>query len=156
MPNRFCLPCILLGLILAICATNNAWSRGHSPNDESRIQAVLYAQVQAWNNGDIESFMNGYRKSAETTFVGASGIKKGWQTILENYRRRYPDRTAMGKLAFSNLEVHLVGRDAAYALGEFRLHRDKDDPFGYFSLYLRRFSEGWRIVLDHTTAGLPK
>jgi len=155
MRNQLCVLGVLLGLVLAISVANDALSKDKlSAGDESQIRSVFDAQVEAWNHGEIEHFMNGYWNSDQTTFVGASGIKKGWQAILDNYRHRYPDRAAMGTLTFSNLEVHLVDRRAAYALGEFKLHRQAGDVAGYFSLYLRKFSEGWRIVVDHTTACL--
>jgi ketosteroid isomerase-like protein len=119
---------------------------------QSQIIAVLDAQAEAWNRGDIESFVEGYRKSEETEFVGAKGVKRGFQSVLDRYRQDYPDRKAMGILSFSNLEVHVVCKDSAYVIGEYLLKREKDQPSGFFTLYLKRFADGWKIVVDHTTA----
>jgi|SRR5580700_3570237 ketosteroid isomerase-like protein len=121
---------------------------------ESEIRSVLDMQTSAWNRGDIDTFMTGYWKSEETEFVGASGIARGWQAVLDRYRRKYPDAKAMGRLTFSNLEVHAVCPDSAFVIGEFQLERDKDRPTGIFTLNFRKFAEGWRIVADHTT-GFP-
>lgn len=115
------------------------------------IRSLLDQQTQAWNRGDIEAFMAGYWNSAETEFVGANGVSHGWQALLERYRKNYPDRKAMGRLSFSNLEIHMVCADAAYAIGQFNLDREDDRPTGFFTLNFRRFAEGWRIVADHTT-----
>jgi ketosteroid isomerase-like protein len=124
-----------------------------APSDPSaQIRAVLAAQTEAWNRADIESFMNGYWRSESTLFVGSSGILRGWQAVLDRYRRSYPDRKAMGQLTFSDLEVHLECADAAFVVGEFHLRREKDNPSGVFTLDFRKFPEGWRIVADHTTA----
>jgi len=41
---------------------------------------------------------------------------------------------------------------AAFAVGEYHLQRDNDNPSGVFTLNFRKFPEGWRIVVDHTTA----
>jgi ketosteroid isomerase-like protein len=120
-------------------------------SDEAQIRAVLDTQSIAWNRGDIDTFMTGYWKSEETEFVGASGITRGWQAVLERYRRNYPDAKAMGRLTFSNVEVHVVCRDAAFVIGEFKLEREKDQPTGVFTLNFRKFTAGWRIVADHTT-----
>jgi ketosteroid isomerase-like protein len=120
--------------------------------EESQILKLLSEQADAWNRGDIDSFMTSYWKSDETLFVGASGVARGWQSVLARYHRVYPDRKAMGHLTFSNLEVHLWCADRALALGNFHLDRDNDHPEGIFTLDLRKFPEGWRIVVDHTTA----
>jgi uncharacterized protein (TIGR02246 family) len=150
----------LLAVILALLAglgfSSNAWAKDqHASRDVSQIRAVLDDQAQAWNRGDIEKFMTGYWKSDETTFVGATGVKNGWQAILENYRKRYPDRAAMGKLEFSNLDIRVIDKRAAYALGEFKLQRAEGAVSGYFTLVFRKFSQGWCIVSDHTTVGSP-
>ena len=120
-------------------------------SDNAQIRALLVQQTAAWNRGDIEAFMAGYWKSEETEFVGANGVSRGWQALFDRYRKNYPDRKAMGRLAFSNLEIHVVCADAAYAIGQFELKRETDRPTGFFTLNFRKFPEGWRIVTDHTT-----
>jgi ketosteroid isomerase-like protein len=112
---------------------------------------LLAAQVAAWNRGNLEEFVEGYWNSAATTFAGTQGILHGRQALLERYRRSYPDRGAMGTLAFTNLEITLLCPDAAFTLGEWRLARAAGPVGGVFSLVLRRFPEGWRIIADHTS-----
>ncbi len=118
---------------------------------EAGIRELLDTQTAAWNHGDIESFMTGYWKSDQTEFVSANGISRGWQALLDRYQRSYPDRKAMGRLTFSNLEIHMACPEAAFAIGQFQLERENDRPAGVFTLNLRKFPEGWRIVADHTT-----
>ena len=120
-------------------------------SDENQIRQLLLLQTDAWNRGDIDSFMAGYWKSDETAFVGANGITRGWQAVLDRYKKNYPGREAMGQLTFSNLEVHVTCPDAAFAIGQFELKRESDKPAGIFTLDFRKFPEGWRIILDHTT-----
>lgn len=146
---------ILLLLVLIAGGLVGASSRltgAAESSDESQIRQLLLLQTDAWNRGDIDSFMAGYWKSDETAFVGANGITRGWQAVLDRYKKSYPDRKAMGQLSFSNLEVHVTCPDAAYAIGQFQLKRENDKPEGIFTLDFRKFSEGWRIILDHTTA----
>jgi ketosteroid isomerase-like protein len=140
-------------LAISLAVTINAQVQADD-SAETQIRAVVDMQSAAWNRGDIEAFMEGYWKSPEIEFVGASGITRGWQAVLDRYRRGYPDGKAMGKLSFSNLEVHVVCPDAAFAIGNFQLEREKDRPGGVFTLNFRKFKEGWRIVADHTT-GFP-
>jgi ketosteroid isomerase-like protein len=76
---------------------------------------------------------------------------RGWQTVRDRYRKKYPDRAKMGRLAFSNLEVTPLSADAAAVLGSWKLNRAKDQPHGRFTLLCRRLPEGWRIIHDHTS-----
>ncbi|HEY0704364.1 MAG TPA: nuclear transport factor 2 family protein [Candidatus Acidoferrales bacterium] len=121
-------------------------------SDEAQITSLLETQAEAWNRGDLTSFMAGYWKSDETVFVGAGGITRGWQAVLERYQKAYPDRKTMGRLSFTKMEVHQVCADGAFVIGEFHLERENDKPSGIFTLNFRKFPEGWRIVADHTTA----
>jgi len=65
---------------------------------------------------------------------------------------KYSDRTKMGTLAFSDVEITPLSADAAVVLGRWRLTRANDEPHGRFTLIFRRLPEGWRIVHDHTSA----
>jgi ketosteroid isomerase-like protein len=132
-----------------------AYAPRATPDDESRIRAVLNEQVAAWNRGDVDAFMNGYWRSDKTLFVGANGVTRGWLHVLDRYHHAYPDRAAMGRLAFSNLEIQQDCAKAAIVIGEYHLQREKDHPSGIFTLNFRKFPEGWRIAVDHTTAFAP-
>jgi ketosteroid isomerase-like protein len=118
----------------------------------AEIEGVLRAQQEAWNRGDINEFMNGYWRSEETVFVSGDDVTRGWQKVLDRYKRKYSDRAKMGALAFSNLEITPLGNDSAVALGTWKLKRASDTPHGRFTLIFRRFPDGWRIIHDHTSA----
>jgi hypothetical protein len=121
--------------------------------DDAKIRGLLQKQADDWNKGDLEQFVEGYRKSDETLFVGATGIKRGSKAILERYKSAYPDKDAMGHLTFSNLEVHVTCANSAYAVGEFRLELiNKEHKSGFFTLNLIKTDGKWEIVADHTTA----
>lgn len=137
--------CLVAGLVWPVFGSPQSFER-------VAIREMLEAQAAAWNNGDLERFMAGYWKSDETLFVGSSGVFRGWQEVLDRYRRTYPDRKAMGRLTFSGLEIHLLSADAAYIVGHWQLERDRDRPGGVFTLIARKFPDGWRIILDHTSA----
>lgn len=55
-------------------------------------------------------------------------------------------------MSFSNLEVTILGPEAALAFGRWQLQRGQDQPSGLFTVILRKLPEGWRIVHDHTSA----
>ena len=119
---------------------------------EKQIRSVLQAQQDAWNRGDIDSFMNGYARSSSTKFVSEDKVTLGWETVRDRYLKKYSDRAKMGTLNFSDLEITQFGPDAALAVGSWRLKREKDEPHGRFTLIFRLTNDGWRIVYDHTSA----
>ena len=144
-------------LLVAIISVSVAAQNPPTPNKrESRIsaavRAVLTAQTQAWNRGDIEGYMDGYARSPDTVFVSGDSVARGWQTVLDRYRKKYDSRDKMGTLTFSDLEITPLGNDAALALGRWHLQRATDEPHGRFSLILRRTKHGWKIVHDHSSA----
>jgi len=130
-----------------------------SKGDEATIRALLDEQVAAWNRGDIPAFMASYEDSPDTTFIGTASVNKGFQPILERYKKGYANKDQMGTLTFKELEVRLLPTSAgvteyAVVTGRFHLERTakgtatKDD--GIFSLIWRKGPGGWKIVLDHT------
>ncbi len=123
-----------------------------SPTGQS-IQQVLDAQVAAWNRGDLESFMKGYWRSRDLVFTSGGKVQRGWGTTLQRYRDTYGrDKSSMGTLHFSDLEVHPLGPDAAWALGRWSLDGlEGGKRGGVFTLVFRRIGGRWVIVHDHTS-----
>jgi len=122
------------------------------PATADELNVVLSSQAAAWNRGDIEGFMEFYMKSDDLRFASGGGISRGWKTTLERYRRNYPDRSAMGTLEFSELEITELAPDVALAFGRWRLIRETDAPHGLFTLTFRRHDGKWVIVQDHTSS----
>ena len=120
-----------------------------SPAKED-ILIVMAMQQDAWNQGDIKQYMQGYWLSDELKFVGKNGIKYGWQNTLNNYIKSYPDKATMGQLEFDVLQVNIYG-DSAFVLGKWSLKRKEDNPNGYYSLYWKKINNQWRIVIDHSS-----
>jgi uncharacterized protein (TIGR02246 family) len=143
------------GLLLALLTLLGSAAQAETGSAQAEIRGLLDAQVAAWNRGDLQAFMETYWKSPQTAYVGASGVLRGWQAVLERYRRVYPDRQAMGAVKFSDVEITLLSPDSAFVLGHWQLEREHDRPGGVFTLIVRKFPEGWRIVLDHTSAVSP-
>ena len=138
----------ILVMSLGMVVPNAALAVADEP---AAIRAVIDAQAAAWNRGEIDGFMAGYARSPETTFVSGDEVTHGWQTVRDRYAKKYDSREKMGTLTFSNLTITPLCADAAIVLGSWRLQRKDDEPHGKFTLLFRKLSEGWRIVLDHTS-----
>jgi len=118
--------------------------------EKEAILQVMSQQEQDWNNGNIDAFMQGYWQSDSLMFVGKNGIKYGWQTTLENYKKSYPDKSTMGNLSFA-IEKLEVENQTAFMLGKWNITRESDNIGGYFTLYWKKIDGKWVIVLDHTS-----
>ncbi|MDE3105405.1 MAG: DUF4440 domain-containing protein [Acidobacteriota bacterium] len=120
---------------------------------ELDVVKVLLAQEDAWNRGDLDAFAASYKNSPDTLFV-TNQINHGFAGLLEEYRKEYPSKAAMGTLSFAEIEVHTLDDRFAVCVGRYALERAKKfggDAQGLFSLVLEKTSTGWKIVLDHST-----
>jgi ketosteroid isomerase-like protein len=137
---------LFLLLWVSLGLLSNAQSR-----DEKEIRQLLTTQTAAWNQGNIEGFMQTYWKSDSLMFIGKNGIKWGWQTTLNNYKKSYPDTTAMGKLSFDILQVKKLSTEYYYVVGKWMLKRTIGDLSGHYDLLLRRIKGRWYIIADHSS-----
>ncbi len=120
------------------------------------LQDVLNEQVDAWNRGDIQGFMDYYWRSEDLEFISGDTIHRGWQATLERYKRKYPTKEAMGWLDFDDLRVTATGEDEAEVTGRWRVRAGRKTSSGGFELKFRRIEGRWLIVRDHTTSDDPK
>ncbi len=137
---------VLLMSILALAQTS-------ADSEKSAVRDLLARQVDAWNRGDLEGFMAGYWNSPELSFYSGPNITQGWQPTLERYRTKYQgEGKEMGKLDFFDLRVEMLASDAAFVRGHWQLKmKNGEEPGGLFTLILRKFPGGWKIIHDHTS-----
>jgi ketosteroid isomerase-like protein len=119
--------------------------------EKEKIINLLENQRQAWNKGDLEGYMQGYWQSDSLLFVGKSSPKYGWQTTLDNYKKAYPDKAAMGSLTFDIKEVKMIDKYNAFVLGAWHLKREKDEPQGFFTLLVKKIKGIWKVTADHSS-----
>ena len=136
----------LMVTILFVC--NTAWAQS---DVEIEIKNVLQSQQAAWNNGQLESFMQGYWQSDSLLFIGKNGPKYGYNTTLENYKKGYPDTVAMGKLQFDLLQIKRLSFQYCFVVGKWNLQRSIGNLQGYFTLLFKKIKKKWVIVADHSS-----
>jgi peptidoglycan/xylan/chitin deacetylase (PgdA/CDA1 family) len=130
----------------------------------SAVEALLKTQADAWNRGDLEIFTSVYAEDA--SFLSPTGLTRGRRQVLERYRRRYPDRKAMGTLTLEIVEARPAQGVEFTALGDARPGRvhslsvaarwklaypdqpEKKTAEGLTLLVLRRNGDTWEIVQD--------
>jgi ketosteroid isomerase-like protein len=149
----FLASCCVAVFLLAITAPARTQDEPGGNNSKA-IERVLHTQQAAWNRHDLEGFMAGYWHSPELTFFSGAKEQHGWQATMDRYLATYGSPGhEMGTLEFSGLRIEVLGQQAAFVRGEWKLTMsDGKKPHGLFTLVFRKFSEGWKIVHDHTSA----
>ena len=125
------------------------------------LRRVIAEQVAAWNRGDLAAFVGYY--APDCTYVSPAGLRKGTGELLEQYRRRYPTRDAMGTLSIEVEELRVIdGLQAslfgdavpseahgAALVGRWTLrYPDKPPASGRTVLVFERRGEAWQIRED--------
>lgn len=121
---------------------------------ERDVRAVLQEQVNAWNQGSIPRFMEGYARTDSLRFASGGDVWYGWEETLARYEKSFADEASMGTLSFDGLKVDVLSPERALVFGRWRLNRTGDlpDAGGLFTLLFEKRSGNWRIVYDHTSA----
>ncbi|HEU4608097.1 MAG TPA: nuclear transport factor 2 family protein [Chitinophagaceae bacterium] len=118
---------------------------------ETAIKKILQHQVDAWNKGDLESFMQGYWHNDSLMYIGKSGITYGYEKTLATYKKNYGDRTKMGQFTSTIKHIKWISSDACFVVGSWYLKRTIGDASGYYSLLFRKINGEWVIVADHSS-----
>lgn len=138
----FCLLLITISLPVTLFAQDA---------DEIAVRQLLENQTKAWSKGNVEEFMQGYWHSDSLVFTGKNGVKYGYNTVLENYKKNYPDTAAMGKLHFNLLQLKKLSSQYYFVIGKFELQRSAGNLEGYFTLLFKKIKNKWFIISDHTS-----
>jgi ketosteroid isomerase-like protein len=118
--------------------------------DESAIRNAMNEQLTAWNNGNIDAFMQTYWQSDSLLFV-SNPPTYGWKTTLEHYKKGYPDTVKMGKLSFDLLQLKQLSSEYYFVMGGWHLKRTVGDVGGYFTLLFKKIKGKWLIIVDHSS-----
>ncbi|MFK7958732.1 MAG: peptidylprolyl isomerase [Lysobacterales bacterium] len=126
--------------------------RSEESDDTTAIRNAFSEQIAAWNRGDVEAFMQTYWKDDQVRFFSGGEVKRGWDVVLNNYRKRYPDPAAMGRLKTTKLSIEPMGDNAALATGQWNVFAGDAHYCGLFTLVFNRIDTQWVIVHDHTSS----
>ena len=131
-----------------IISTNDCFAQS---KDETAVRQLLNDQVQSWNRGDIDQFMKTYWQSDSLMFIGKNGVTYGWINTLNNYKKNYPDTTAMEKLSFDIVKIKRLSFQYFYVIGKWHLQRSIGDLSGHYTLLLKKIKDRWVIISDHSS-----
>jgi ketosteroid isomerase-like protein len=147
---------ISLGFLMNACHSSKKQvarkelSRVDSMQIAADIESLLAEQQKCWNNRDLDCFLAYYADEPYSCIVGNEGPICGRDSIASIYKKAYPPEK-MGKLKFSNLDIHPLSNRLAIVRGKYTLdHEDVFFQSGWYTLVLEKFKESWMIISDHT------
>jgi hypothetical protein len=138
-------------MLLAILCTTLITFQGDTEDARVEIERLMKKQEAAWNRGDIDAFMASYWQNDSLVFIGKRGLTYGWQPVLDNYKKSYPDRAAMGTLTFKNELYRPFGENNYWVAGQWTLYRDRDTIGGHYTLVWQKIDGQWLIISDHSS-----
>lgn len=138
-------------LVVLILWLSNFTPASAQTKTQSKILAALSTQTAAWNRGDIDGFMQTYWQHDSLMFIGKSGATYGWQNTLKNYKKSYPDKTALGFLTFNILKVQKLSAKYYNIIGRWHIGRNIGNLSGHFTLLFKKINGKWLIVQDHSS-----
>lgn len=139
----------LLLLLFSFCCFV---TKAQSSEDKKQILTILSQQTEAWNDGNVTAFMNGYWESDSLMYIGKTGVTFGYKATLARYKKNYPDKSTMGILKFDIIKVNFIAKDACFVVGKWHLTRpEKGDVGGHYTLLWRKMKGKWVIVADHSS-----
>lgn len=118
---------------------------------QKEIIAILDHSTVAWNSGSIDEFMKDYWNNDSVMYVGKRGVTYGYNKILDNYKKSFPDAAAMGKLSFNILHVKELSPEYVFVVGKYIVTREKGNADGHFTLLFRKINGHWLIISDHSS-----
>jgi uncharacterized protein (TIGR02246 family) len=121
------------------------------PSDYQKIYSLLVTQADRWNAHDLEGYLDTYWKSPELLLVVEGEQLKGWANILATYRRGYSNLDAMGSITPDRIQIQMVTPDVSIALDWWTANVKGRKILGTSTNVLRKFDDGWKVVVGHTS-----
>jgi uncharacterized protein (TIGR02246 family) len=135
-------------------------AEGTSSPQEQDIKSIndtLLKMVDRWNAHDIDGYLSVYWNSPELLVIVQEEQYQGWQSLNAAYKGGYPDPSAMGFSQPSRIQIRLIRPDLALAVTWWSMSyaTSKVHVVGNTTMNLQKFSDGWKIVTEHSSVAEP-
>jgi uncharacterized protein (TIGR02246 family) len=122
-------------------------------HEQLAVVRIVLAQENAWNKGDLDGFLAGFKDASDTQSV-LGNRAKGMVEIRNAFHTNYPNRESMGTIEYSDVEARVLGENFALATGKYHLERSKKyggPAEGTFTEVMEKTPKGWQIIFNETT-----
>jgi hypothetical protein len=123
--------------LLFICCTKLC---AQADNTAVAVQKALDGQVAAWNAGDLEKAMAFYWNSPELLWINKAGIQKGYQPVLDDFRKSYTDKSTMGTYSYEPLHIETLSANSAYFVFKWKIELNGKRLMGGISSQVWKYS----------------
>jgi ketosteroid isomerase-like protein len=122
-------------------------------NDIEAINDLLMKELSCWNAHDIDGYLSVLWKSPQLLVILQAEQYQGWQSIADAYKSGFKDPNAMGSISPSRIQIKLVKPDLANAVTWWTVSfpTSKVRVLGNTTMNLQKFSDGWKVVLAHSS-----
>jgi len=117
------------------------------------VRDAIARREADWNKGDLDGFLKAYSNAPNLVLQFGGERVDGFQAVSDWYQRVYKaEGRDMGRASFTSVEVETLGGDIALARGGWSHSLPNgSEPRGLFTIILRRFSDGWKIIHEHVS-----
>jgi len=120
--------------------------------DTQAIIDLLKRQYDCWNKYDLDGFEEPLWKSPFIISIDDENVVIGWDKSKEDLEKSFPTAAKSGKMIPESLGVNILSPDIAVSVETWRFQVQNGTFVGNTTSTWRKMSEGWRIVLEHTSS----
>ena len=113
------------------------------------VRKAFDAWGEAWNNGDIDGYLEGYFDSPETRVTYNTKVIRGKQVLVDMNKSHFASPEAMGKLSTTHFEVEPIGEMDAVVFGKMKREGGASPVDAVFTAHVRKIEGEWRIISEH-------
>ena len=150
--NRWTLSALLVTMI-AVSACSASIRTGGRAGTEAGARATLDQIVAAWNRDDLAAHVAPYSETA--TYTQSNGLLVGRSAIQAMLQRAFGRTDGLaGDLAFSDINIRMMGDNHALATGAFVVSSMPNNAApikGRFTLVMEYANNAWTIIHDHSS-----
>jgi ketosteroid isomerase-like protein len=119
--------------------------------DEEMIHEVIRKELDTWNNGDIEGYVELYAPVDSVRMLYNGGAVYGKANILAFYKKYWP-KEKMGQLRFSEVKLERLSPEYYFSSGYFHVKPDDGgkEISGRFSGLMKKIKGKWYLYTDHS------
>jgi uncharacterized protein (TIGR02246 family) len=122
-----------------------------NPSDYQQVYDLLMKMPDRWNAHDLDGYLSVFWQSPNLlTVIGGDQIR-GWGDLSASYHRGFTNPDEMGHFTPDRIQIQMVTSDVAIALDWWTIYQKRGKTLGTTTVVLRKFQEGWKIVVAHTS-----
>jgi ketosteroid isomerase-like protein len=118
--------------------------------DEKKIREVMRLELETWNSGDIDGYVELYAPVDSVRMLYTGGAVYGKANILAFYKKYWP-KEKMGQLSFTDVKLELLSPEYYYTSGHFHVKQKEGKEIkGRFSGLMKKINGKWYLYTDHS------